>query len=96
MCLVAFFIQQAEHAIGFLEQLHGFGSLASFFFGKAYQPHGTACIASMDVCNAGITGLESPRMEEVHPIDVLAYLVDVVLDNHRQNVNACPRWLVST
>ena len=68
------FVQSAEHSIGFLEELHGFGSFGTFLLGKGCQPKCTAGIAAMDVGYSRKARLEAPGMEEINPVDVRGLL----------------------
>ena len=96
MGLVALLVQAVEHPSGFLEELHRLGGLGTLGFGEAGKPQGTTGIAPVYVGYGGEPWRESPGMEEVHPVDVLAYLVDAVVCGHLSKVKACPRCSAST
>ena len=70
------FIQLVEHPVCFLKQLHGFSRFGTFLFRKGGEPVGTAGVASVNIGNGGITGLEIPCMKEIYPVDIWSNLVN--------------------
>ena len=74
--------QAGEHALGLLEELHGFGRLVAVGLGERRQPQGTARVAAVQVGDGGKARLEAPRVEEVDPVDVGGRIGDVVGKEH--------------
>lgn len=84
------FVQSVEHSIGFLEELHGFGSFGTFLLGKGRQPKCTAGIAAMDVGNSRKARLEAPGMEEINPVDVRGYFMNPIRKQFMPRCQYCP------